>query len=232
MRIARKNQELRVEFNQRLADMEMTALRSQMNPHFLFNSLNAINRYILVNNPRVASEYLTKFSRLMRAVLQNSKEKLVPLNDELEAIRLYIELESFRFKDKFKFIYDNQLNDRELREFLPPLILQPYVENAIWHGLMHRPKSGGVLQLLLSKQGSDFVFVVEDNGVGRKKAMDMKSKNATKHRSFGMQNTQERMDLARINHDFNMNVDVLDLYSSKGQATGTRVSITFKNNQS
>jgi LytS/YehU family sensor histidine kinase len=124
--------QLRGEFERKLADTEMTALRAQMNPHFIFNCLNSIKLYTLQNNPDKASDYLTKFSRLIRLVLENSRSELVTLQNELEALQLYIELEAMRFKQKVQFtIYVSPEIDQQ-NVCIPPLLLQPYAENAIW----------------------------------------------------------------------------------------------------
>ncbi len=133
---------LKTEFNKKLADVEMTALRAQMNPHFLFNCLNSINRFIVRNDAETASNYLTKFSRLIRLILQNSKSSTITLRNELEALKLYIELEEMRFENRFD--YSIHVDDNIEVEFVevPPLLLQPYVENAIWHGLMHKESKG------------------------------------------------------------------------------------------
>src|SRR4030095_410376 len=117
-------------------------LRAQMNPHFIFNSLNSINMFILENNKLQASEYLSKFSRLVRLILQNSQKILIPLEKELEALQLYLELEALRFDQSFeyKILMDDEVDTSVLR--VPPLIIQPYAENAIWHGLMHKKEKG------------------------------------------------------------------------------------------
>src|SRR6188508_2969786 len=123
--------------------MEMQALRAQMNPHFMFNSLNSINNFILKNDPDNASDYLTKFSRLMRLILDNSRSEWVLLENELKALQLYIELEAVRFDNAFKYSMEVTKDVDPETMMVPPLIIQPYVENAIWHGLLHRKEPGG-----------------------------------------------------------------------------------------
>lgn len=227
-RNSRQKELMRSEFEKQLAEVEMTALRAQMNPHFLFNSLNSINRYILKNDGQKASDYLTKFSKLMRLILQNSKKPLVPLSQELEALRLYVEMEAVRFDGKFRFEMTTS-PDLELDFIeLPPLILQPYVENAIWHGLMHK-ESEGLLTLSVRKQDSGLLFVIEDNGVGRKMAEELKSKSAQSHKSMGMRITSERMDLSDRLHDTSTEVRITDLVDAMGEAAGTRVEISLVN---
>ncbi|NJO90167.1 MAG: histidine kinase [Chloroflexia bacterium] len=153
----------------------MQALRAQMNPHFIFNSLNSINNFILKNESEQASEFLTKFSRLVRQVLQNSRNKLVSLEDEFSALKLYIELEQVRFDNKFQYeiICDNYLDTNLV--LIPPLLIQPYVENAIWHGLMHKETNGSITVKVYQEEEKLF-FIIADDGIGRKKAAEYKSK--------------------------------------------------------
>ncbi|RAI77267.1 sensor histidine kinase [Spirosoma telluris] len=130
--------QLELGFEQKLAETEMTALRAQMNPHFIFNCLNSIKLYATENDAAKASDYLTKFSRLIRLVLENSRSERVTLQNELDALQLYLTMEAMRFKAKLNFRIDMApAIDAEFIE-IPPLLLQPYVENAIWHGLMHK----------------------------------------------------------------------------------------------
>ncbi|MEO8772446.1 MAG: histidine kinase, partial [Ferruginibacter sp.] len=139
-----KIKQIETAFEQKIAETEMTALRAQMNPHFIFNCLNSIKLYTLENDSQTASEYLTIFSQLIRLVLENSRSEKVTLQKELETLRLYIELEAMRFKDKVK--YQININPEIDQQYIdiPPLLLQPYVENAIWHGLMHKKEGGNI----------------------------------------------------------------------------------------
>jgi LytS/YehU family sensor histidine kinase len=215
---------LNTEFNRRLAEMEMTALRAQMNPHFLFNSLNSIKNYIAQNDPRSASRYLTKFSQLMRLILNNSKAPTVKLADELQALQLYIELEALRFPGRF----DHQISvakgiNTETLD-IPPLILQPYVENAIWHGLMHR-EAGGLLRVAVSLNNQLLSFDIEDNGIGRAQAAALKSKGLVRHKSHGMQITSDRLRMVNQLTGRQTQVEVFDLKNSDGSAAGTRVRV-------
>ncbi len=225
--IMRGKERLRIDLNKRIAEVEMNALRAQMNPHFLFNSLNSINRYIVHNEPRVASEYLTKFSRLMRSVLQNSEKQQVSLKDELEALKLYVEMEALRFKDRFTFESRVEVEDDIEQVLIPPLLLQPYVENAIWHGLMHRKGGGGKLSLRVSRNAGILLFEIEDNGVGRKRSAELKSKSATHKRSMGMRITSDRMQLARSMFNLNTEVRIIDLYDAAQKPCGTKVIISM-----
>lgn len=224
-KVFRDKERVRSELQRRLAGMEMQALRAQMNPHFLFNSLNSINRYIMQNEPETASEYLTKFARLMRSVLVHSKEQLVSLKDELEALRLYIELEALRFTHAFSYDAIVELDEDPSRVMIPPMLLQPYVENAIWHGLMHRAAPGGHLSIAVRRRNGALEVVIEDNGVGREAAGAMKSKSAAVQRSMGMRITRERLDLVRGLYDLDADVSITDLSDLHRRPMGTRVTI-------
>jgi hypothetical protein len=187
-----ENEKTKIEFQHKATQLEMQALRAQMNPHFIFNSLNSINCFIFQNNKAQASEYLTKFSKLVRLILQNSQEALITLESELESLHLYLELEALRFDHHFEF--NIKVNDDLETDLIkvPPLIIQPYTENAIWHGLMHKEEKGN-LEIELFQQGDFLCCKITDDGVGRKKATEIKSKSAATHKSMGMQITASRI---------------------------------------
>ena len=205
-------------------ELEMQALRAQMNPHFIFNSLNSINRFILQNDRAQASEYLTKFSKLMRMILQNSQASLITLESELESLDLYLNLESLRFNYHFDYnITVPKDLDKEVLQ-VPPLILQPYVENAIWHGLMHKEEKGH-LDIDISEEGDHLFLKIKDNGVGREKAKAMSSKSATKHKSMGLRITESRIANLQKNGSQGSPVTIHDLVNDNGDAAGTEVII-------
>lgn len=208
----------------RTAQLEMHALRAQMNPHFLFNSLNSINRFIIQNNSEQASGYLTKFSRLMRLILQNSQHELIPLENELEALKLYLELEAVRFDHHFSYTIkvDEHLDIAILK--VPPLIIQPYAENAIWHGLMHKEEKGNLL-IELKEEGDYLVCSIIDDGIGRKKAAELKSKSASTHKSMGMKITADRIASMKQRKSNENNIQITDLVAPDGSAAGTKVEI-------
>jgi len=211
------------ELKQKTVEMEMQALRAQMNPHFIFNSLNSINRFILQNNRTQASEYLTKFSKLVRLILQNSQASLIPLESELQALELYLDLEALRFDHRFgyKISVPKDLDIEVLK--VPPLIIQPYTENAIWHGLMHK-EDKGQLDIEVTEVGEHLYFKIADNGVGRKQSAAMASKSATKHKSMGLKITQDRIAmLQKVNGE--SPVKIIDLENADGTAAGTEVII-------
>jgi hypothetical protein len=215
--------QLETEFEHKLADTEMTALRAQMNPHFIFNCLNSIKLYTLQNDADKASDYLTKFSRLIRLVLENSRSELVPLQNELEALQLYIELEAMRFKQKVQFAIHVSPGIDQRYLCIPPLLLQPYVENAIWHGLMHKPEGGTVTVEVSQPQDNLLHIEITDDGVGRERAAGLKSKSAGKHKSFGMQVTADRIRMINQLYNIHTQTQVVDLVDSFGDACGTKV---------
>jgi LytS/YehU family sensor histidine kinase len=214
----------KTEMQRQTAELEMQALRAQMNPHFIFNSLNSINRFILQNDKAQASEYLTKFSKLIRMILQNSQASLITLESELESLDLYLNLESLRFNYHFDYniTIPKDLDVEVLR--VPPLILQPYVENAIWHGLMHKEEKGH-LDIDISEKDDQLFLKIKDNGVGREKARQLASKTATKHKSMGLRITENRIAMLQKNGSSESPVAIHDLVNVDGTAAGTEVII-------
>jgi len=219
-----KEQQL-LELDKHLAEAQLTALRVQMNPHFLFNCLNSINWYIIKNKPREASKYLTKFSRLIRLILDHSKSQQITLAQELEALKLYIEMEAMRFERKFEFEIqvDETLDTDEID--LPPLIFQPYVENAIWHGLMQSTRPG-FLKVALLPQNGHLLCIIEDNGIGRNAAGISNRESVLQHESKGMKITANRISMMRHQKTTEETVmSITDLYDEAGNAVGTRVEL-------
>lgn len=212
------------EFERKLSDAALHSLRSQMNPHFIFNCLNSIKLYAVENNQDAATGYLGKFSRLMRLVLENSKSDRISLQQEIETLQLYMEMEAMRFKEKLH--YDINIADNVDTDYIeiPPMLIQPYIENAIWHGLMPK-ENGGTIAVSFNCQDNNLKIIVTDNGVGRAKSTELKSKSATAHKSFGMSITHERIELINQMYKTNIAVVVHDLYDGQGTAQGTEVVI-------
>ncbi len=215
--------QMKLGFEQKLAETEMTALRAQMNPHFIFNCLNSIKLYATENESGKASDYLTKFSRLIRLVLENSRSERVTLQNELDALRLYLDMEAMRFKDKLRFeVLVAPEVDADFTE-IPPLLIQPYVENAIWHGLMHKAE-GGTVTVDVSQPTENLLRVeITDDGIGRDRAAALKSKSAGKHKSFGMKVTADRIRMINQLYSVQTQARIYDLIDSFGEACGTRV---------
>lgn len=223
----RNEAKLKSEFEKQLANVEMNALRAQMNPHFLFNCLNSIDSYIIKNETKKASEYLNKFARLIRLILQNSRSNYVNLKDEIEALDLYLNMESLRFKDKFDYeIKVGEELDVESID-VPPMLIQPYIENAIWHGLMHKTDGEkGKVELKLNRQNGSLKCIVEDNGIGREKALEFRSKKyAGRKKSMGMRITQDRIQIINKMFDSKTSVEIFDLKDNQGRPAGTRVEL-------
>jgi ligand-binding sensor domain-containing protein len=213
------------EFRRSLAETEMSALRAQMNPHFIFNCLNSINNYMLDNDGKKASLYLTKFSRLIRLVLENSRTEKVTLDNEMAALELYIEMEALRYKHKLN--YEIKIDPSVQMDFIeiPPLLVQPFVENAIWHGLMHRKEGGNLLVEVTQPQENTLRIEITDDGIGREAALALKSRSATRQKSFGMQITSERLQAINEIFGIQAHVFVKDLLDTEGGALGTKVII-------
>ena len=204
----------------------LLALNKQMNPHFISNSLNSLHCSILENNERATSKYLSKFSRLMRMTLENSRQRFIKLKDEIRALELYLDLESLRFKEDFEYeiLTDNSIFD----VMIPAFLLQPFVENAVWHGLKHKEEKGRVIiefNKVMKADREVLICKIEDNGIGRKKAMEIKKHDEQSSVSLGTKITEKRIDLINKLYNMNINVKYTDMEDGSGNATGTRVEV-------
>lgn len=215
------------DFHKKIAEVEMKALRSQMNPHFLFNSLNAIKYYVVKKDPDKAADYLTSFSKLIRMILNNSNQKLISLKDEMSAVQLYIHIENLRFDHGFDYNISIDQNIDTEKTMVPPLLFQPYIENAIWHGLMHKTDGLPRLEIALVSIPNGIECTITDNGIGRQRAAEVKSKTADKNKSWGMTITKSRMTYSEITSDLAYEEKVIDLYDSKNVPNGTKVIISI-----
>jgi LytS/YehU family sensor histidine kinase len=225
----RKKEQLRSQYEKKLANVEMSALLAQMNPHFLFNSLNSIDSYIIRNESKKASEYLNNFARLVRLILQNSRSNYISLKDELESLDLYLQMETLRFANRFEYEIQLPPDIDSSAILIPPMLIQPYVENAIWHGLMHK-KDGkqGKVELIISKREDNLFCVIQDNGIGREKAETFRTQHpGNRKRSMGMQITKDRMEMINKLYSTNTTMQVIDLHDDEGNATGTRVELVI-----
>ena len=195
-----------------------------MSPHFLFNSLNSIQQMILTGDDTSATLYLSKFSRLLRLVLSHSDKEKVTLKEELETLSLYIELESLRFKDSFEYeiICEESVDKDETR--IPTLLIQPFVENAIWHGLLHKEGLRTLTVKFAEDNFENLVCVVEDNGIGREAAGTMHRQN---HSGKGISVAEERLRTYNVQHAVKSMVFIEDLKDIGGLAIGTRVIVTL-----
>jgi two-component sensor histidine kinase len=219
----RREAYIRTNYEIKLNELENSALRTQMNPHFIFNSLNTINAFINSNERFQANQYISKFSKLVRLTLDHSRQKRITLNDELDIVKLYMELEQMRFDKRFEFVLDLDGVDVDITE-VPPMIIQPFVENAILHGLLPK-KQDGLLKVQIYKSEDRIRCIIEDNGIGRKSAMEMKQQAGFKRKSHGMQITLKRIELFNKENNLILPLKIIDLENEKHEACGTRVEI-------
>jgi ligand-binding sensor domain-containing protein len=219
----KKEEKLKSDFRQQIAETEMKALRAQMNPHFIFNCLNSIQKYILQQDHFAASQYLTRFSRLIRLILDHSNQDVIQLAGEIEMLKLYVEMEQLRFENRFDFAVQVADDIDPQLAAIPSMLIQPYLENAIWHGLLHKDEKG-LLLLRFSRSGENTLQVmIEDDGVGRAMAAKLKSKQVLKKKSYGMQITEDRIAIINRTQYSNATSAVTDLFDAGGRASGTMV---------
>lgn len=212
---------------QQIIALENKALRAQMNPHFIFNALNSIQDFIIDNNAKEASKYLNKFAKLIRLMLDNSEHSFVSLQKELDLLMYYIELERLRFNHNFEYIFEKSVEIDTYNISIPTMMIQPHVENAIWHGLQHK-KEGGTLHLriyLLDEE--QLVCEVEDDGIGREAAKAIRQNRHKDHESKGLSITENRLKLFQQSHNQSIGMKTIDKYDENGKATGTKIIITL-----
>ena len=204
--------------------LALKSLRTQMNPHFIFNALNSVNSFIAMNDERTANRYLSDFSKLMRSVLENSEKDFIPLSKEVELLQLYTQLEHFRFQDKFdyEFEVDDAIPMNDF--FIPPMLLQPYIENAVWHGLRYKDEKGKLLVRFENHTSEELRIIVEDDGIGREKSKALKTQNQKKQVSKGMDNIKQRIGILNDMYKEKVTISVEDL----PQDGGTRVIVLLK----
>ena len=214
---------LRVSKQRRVANQKLAlrSLRTQMNPHFIFNALNSVNSFISLNDDRSANKFLSEFSVLMRSVMENSEHDFIPLSKEIEILKIYTALEHFRFKDKFS--YEFKVDETLDIDFcaVPPMMIQPYIENAIWHGLRYL-KTPGTLYIEFKDHPKNLQVIVKDNGIGRTQSAALKTKNQKKNKSTALRNINERLKLLKSLHQLDVKVTVTDVYAN---GEGTLVTI-------
>ncbi|MBN9380259.1 MAG: histidine kinase [Chitinophagaceae bacterium] len=225
----RRRQAEKEELHKRMAETEHMALQAQMNPHFIFNCLNSIQQYIFDQDIQVANKYLTGFAKLIRATLHNSSKPFISLTEEIAYISAYLSLEKLRFKEKMDYSIDVALSLRgDLDDIhIPPMLIQPYVENSMRHGLRHRTEGGGYIRISIQQEGDKLVFIIEDNGIGREEAARYKTREHIEYQSKGMSLTADRIRLINTANGDDIEVEIIDLKDLHGQGAGTRVIIRF-----
>ena len=192
--------------NKRIA---LQSLRREMNPHFIFNSLNSVNQYIAQNNELEANKYLSSYSKLMRNIMENSNKDFISLSAELEQLKEYLDLEHLRFGDKFTYHIDVDKSLDTDTTFVPNMLIQPQLENAIWHGLRYKDGNGR-LWLTIKSENATLCVTIEDNGIGRKQSHELKTKHQLEHKSRGLTNTTERISLLNSLYNCSIKMDIID----------------------
>jgi len=211
----------------RISELEQLALKSQMNPHFIFNSLNSIQQYVMDKDIAGANRFISGFSKLIRQTLDFSSKPLVQLSDEIAYLRTYLELEKNRLEDKFTFEVSVAEELKDSDHLVPPMILQPYLENSLRHGIRFRKDNEGRISVRVNKLGDRLICVIEDNGVGRKLAAQYKSLNPIEYQSKGMSLTADRLELINRNIKNKIEVRIDDIELESGASAGTRVTVSF-----
>ncbi|MCT4614869.1 MAG: histidine kinase [Marinifilaceae bacterium] len=219
----------KMEATKRINYYHQQALAAQINPHFIFNSLNSIQNYIIKNDQKKSREYLSKFGVLMRKVLYNSQSAIISLDEELKALDLYIGMELIRFRNNFKYVLqvDEDVDLNQIK--LPPMILQPIVENAIHHGLMPKEENRK-LEINIRKLLSNVEIIITDNGIGRLKSQELKRISKTKNNSLGIKITENRIKLFSEMYKSEMYFEIIDMIDSNNIAIGTSIKLTIKLN--
>jgi len=213
------------ELQNKIADSQLTALKAQMNPHFMYNTLNSIQDLVLQKDIKNTNYYLSRYSTLMRKILEISEQNQVELNEEIEILRLYLELEQLRFGDDFYFriVCDKEVNLKTI--YIPSMIIQPFVENAIKHGLLHK-KEKKELTVRFHIINNTIECIITDNGIGRQRAAEIKSRSPIAHKSFATNATLKRLELINMNRKYKITLNIKDIYIAN-TATGTEVIISI-----
>jgi len=223
----RKQVNEKQETARKLAELEQMALKSQMNPHFIFNSLNSIQQYVIDKDVLGANKFITEFARLIRLTLELSAKSRISLAEEKDYLTTYLNLEKTRFEDKFKCSIDISSSLDKDGTYIPPMVLQPYIENSIRHGVRHRNDSLGFIKVLFTKQENYLVCIVEDNGIGRKLSAKSKGLEPIEYQSKGMTVTAKRIEMLNKTQSHPIFINIDDLEAADGKPLGTRVTLRF-----
>ena len=227
--IIRKEEQEKTAVQQRLNDLEQMALRAQMNPHFIFNCLNSIQNFIITNDLEASNWYLTEFAHLIRQTLDNSEKSAISIASEIKYLKRYLELEMMRFGHSFSYSIELDPDiDRE-QVTIPTMILQPYIENSIRHGIRYKENGGGRIDIKFQKSNGDFICIIQDNGIGRKKAAAFKSQMQmhVEYQSRGMSLTAERINILNRQMADPITIEIIDLTDALNESAGTRIVIRF-----
>ncbi len=214
-----------LKFEMALTEARQQALRLQMNPHFIFNSLNSIQSFILKNNIDVAINYLAKFSQLMRSNLANAREAFISVEDEVKSLKYYLEIEKLRFEDKFDYTFEvDEVIDADFVG-IPPMLIQPFIENAILHGIINKNEKGEIHIYLKQENEDTLLCIIEDNGIGREEANKIRVKSGFKRKSRALGITKERLQLLNKEGEGTYSLRIIDLFNDRNEASGTRIEL-------
>ncbi|MEQ1799596.1 MAG: histidine kinase, partial [Lacibacter sp.] len=227
IRLVKKRQEEKEDLQRRIAETEQMALKSQMNPHFIFNSLNSIQQYVIEGDVEGANSFISGFSKLIRQTLEFSSKEQITLDEEISYLKNYLQLE----KNKMEDIFQYEVTIRTMQSLtdisIPPLLLQPYVENAVRHGVRSLKKKEGIIQLFFIEKDGVLECRIEDNGIGRERSLQLKSKNPIEYQSKGMSLTANRVALLNKSSNRSIQIIIVDLKNQANDAVGTRVTVLF-----
>jgi anti-sigma regulatory factor (Ser/Thr protein kinase) len=207
----------KISTEKRFTELEMQALKAQINPHFVFNCLNSIKGFIYEKDYAQADKYLDKFSALMRSTVDNSDAAIISLMDEINYLDNYLQLEKLRFEDKFEYVINAAGVTDTKNVFVPAMLMQPYVENAIRHGVRFLENKKGKIAITATEEGGQLVCSIEDNGIGRQKATELKSRSHIEYQSRGMSISKRRAEL------YNITQEIIDKKDEAGNAAGTKI---------
>jgi LytS/YehU family sensor histidine kinase len=223
----RKKEQEKTSIQQKLNELEQMALRAQMNPHFIFNCLNSIQNFIITNDLESTNLYLSEFAHLIRQTLDNSEKSTISITNEIKYLKGYLEMERMRFGHSFNYTIEvDPALDPDM-EHIPTMILQPFIENSIRHGIRYKENGIGSIDIKFQKISEGFVCIIQDNGIGRKKASEYKSKMHVEYQSKGMLLTAERINILNRQLAEPITIEINDLTDAPDQATGTRITLRF-----
>jgi LytS/YehU family sensor histidine kinase len=225
-RIQKREQE-KTTISKRIGELEQLARKAQMNPHFIFNSLNSIQQYVMDADITGANKFISGFSRLIRQTLDFSSKPEISLEQELDYLSNYLELERTRLENAFSWSVTVAEDVHAADYFIPPMILQPFVENSVRHGLRFRRDRDGKVSIDIKKENDHLICILEDNGIGRKAALQFKSANAIEYQSKGMSLTAERIAMLNKDNSEKITMQIDDLEDDQQKPSGTKVTIKF-----
>jgi len=230
IRRVRFREKEKTRMSEQVSMLEQMALKAQMNPHFIFNSLNSIQQYVVDKDIVGANKYISGFSRLIRLTLDNSSKPEIPIAEEIKHLSQYLELEKMRTDNKF--LYSISIPEEILQDdySISPMVLQPFVENSIRHGIRYRNDSNGHIKIVVTHYEKGLRFIIEDNGVGREIAGLYKSINPIEYQSKGISLTEQRINLMNRNRKEKIEILLTDIKDEKNATAGTRVVINYPNN--